>query len=66
MLQARNMFGHTIYDNTTESAHQFKYSSLEREAHVVMLTFSYRFNNYKVKEDEVDSNGAKDQESEDR
>lgn len=70
MLQARNMFGHTIYDNTTESVHQFKYSSLEREAHVVMLTFSYRFNNYKVKENERknedDSNGPKEQESEDR
>ena len=66
MLQGRNMFGHTIYDNTTESAHQFKYSSLEREAHIVMLTFSYRFNNYKVKENENDSNGPKEQDTDER
>ena len=49
-LQARNMFGRTIYDTTTESAHQFKYSSLERESHVLLLTFSYRINNYKAKQ----------------
>ena len=66
MLQPRNMYGHTIYDNTSESVHQFKYSSLECKAHVVILTFSYRFNNFKVKGTEDDSSSTKEQGNEER
>ncbi len=49
-LQARDVFGdpHTI--TTTESAHQYKYSDFHRESPVFMLTFSYRINNYKAKQ----------------
>ena len=68
-LQARNMFGRTIYDTTTQSAHQFKYSSLERESHVLMLTFSYRINNYKAKQNnrkgQEESNGNREEDIED-
>ena len=67
MIQCRNMIGHTIYDNTNRTAYQYKYSSYEAEAHVVMLTLSYRFNNYKAKEEEKkiedEPNGGKEQEN---
>jgi outer membrane receptor protein involved in Fe transport len=47
-LQARDPVGKTIYTSTTQSAHQYKYSSFERESQVFILTFSYRINNYRV------------------
>ena len=49
-LQARDLIGSTNYISTTESAHQYKYSSFQRESQVFMLTFSYHINNYKVKQ----------------
>jgi len=61
-LQARDPVGKTIYTTTTQSAHQYKYSSFERESQVFMLTFSYRINNYRVSknnkqnQDESDNN----------
>lgn len=66
-LQAQNLFGHTIYDSTTQSANQYKYSSFERESQVLMLTFNYRINNYKVKQaskpNQDDSNGNREQDT---
>jgi len=61
-LQARDPVGKTIYTTTTQSAHQYKYSSFERESQVFMLTFIYRINNYRVSknnkqnQDESDNN----------
>jgi outer membrane receptor protein involved in Fe transport len=49
-LQARDLLGSANYNSTTESAHQYKYSSFQRESQVVMLTFSYHINNYKAKQ----------------
>jgi len=49
-LQSRDLIGSTNYISTTESAHQYKYSSFQRESQVFMLTFSYHINNYKVKQ----------------
>ena len=67
-LQMQNLFGHTIYYNTTESANQYKYSSFQRESQVFMLTFSYRINNYRVaqndRKSQDDSNGNREQDME--
>jgi len=49
-LQARNPIGVTSTITTTESAHQYKYSDFQRESQVFLLTFSYRINNYKAKQ----------------
>ncbi len=49
-LQVRDLVGHTNYITTTESPHQYKYSNFQRESQVFLLTFSYRINNYKVKQ----------------
>jgi outer membrane receptor protein involved in Fe transport len=49
-LQIRDLVGQTNFINTTESAHQYKYSSFQRESQVFMLTFNYRINNYKTKQ----------------
>ena len=56
-LQARDLFGdpHTI--TTAQSAHQYKYSDFHRESPVFMLTFSYRINNYKVKQNSKKNEG---------
>ena len=67
-LQMQNLFGHTIYCNTTESANQYKYSSFQRESQVFLLTFSYRINNYRVAQTErrgqEESNGNREQDME--
>ena len=67
-LQMQNLIGHTIYNNTTESANLYKYSSFQRESQVFILTFSYRINNYKVAQTERkgqnDSNGTREQDME--
>ena len=66
-LQMRNLIGNTSMSSTTESAHQYKYSSLKRESQVFMLTFSYRINNYKVKQatrqNQDDSSGNREQDT---
>jgi len=49
-LQMRNLLGKTNSSTTTESAYQYRYSNFQRESQVFLLTFSYRFNNYKVKQ----------------
>jgi outer membrane receptor protein involved in Fe transport len=49
-LQVRNLFGPTNYITRTQSSHQYKYSNFQREPQVFMLTFNYRINNYKVKQ----------------
>jgi outer membrane receptor protein involved in Fe transport len=49
-LQVRDLVGHTNYISTVESAHQYKYSNFQRESQVFLLTFSYRINNYKAKQ----------------
>ncbi|HEY4789706.1 MAG TPA: outer membrane beta-barrel family protein [Bacteroidales bacterium] len=48
-LQVRDLFGQTNFVSTTESANQYKYNSFQRESKVILLTFSYRINNYKTK-----------------
>ena len=67
-LQMQNLFGHTIFYNTTESAYQYKYSSFQRESQVFLLTFSYRINNYRVAQTErrgqEESNGNREQDME--
>jgi len=50
ILQARNPIGVTSTITTTESAHQYKYSDFQRESQVFLLTFSYRINNYRAKQ----------------
>jgi outer membrane receptor protein involved in Fe transport len=68
ILQVRNLFGPTDMITTTEGAHQYKYTSFQREPQVFMLTFNYRINNYKVKENshqnQDSTNENKDQEGE--
>ena len=49
-LQVRDLVGHTNYISTVESNHQYKYSNFQRESQVFLLTFSYRINNYKAKQ----------------
>ena len=49
-LQVRDPVGHTNFITTVESPHQYRYSNFQRESQVVMLTFSYRINNYRVKQ----------------
>ena len=49
-LQARDLVGESNFINTTLSAHQFKYTRFTRESKVFMLTFSYRINNYKTRQ----------------
>jgi len=49
-LQIRDLVGYTNFITTTESTHQYKYSNFQRESQVFMLTFSYRINNFKVKQ----------------
>ena len=64
-LQMRNLIGNTIMTNTTNSPHQYKYNTMQRESQVFMLTFSYRINNYKAtqnrRQNQDDSNGNKEQ-----
>ena len=49
-LQVRDPVGHTNFITTVESPHQYRYSNFQRESQVVMLTFSYRINNYRIKQ----------------
>jgi outer membrane receptor protein involved in Fe transport len=57
-LQVRDLVGHSSFNSTTESSHQYKYSSFQRESQVVMLTFSYRINNYKAKQSTRENGGG--------
>jgi len=65
-LQLRDLVGTTNFINTTYSDHQYSYSRFQRESKVVMLTFGYRINNYKVKQnnrqnpDDTSGNGDQD------
>ena len=49
-LTARNIVGNTIMTSTTISENQYRTGSFKREAQVLMLTFSYRINNYKTRQ----------------
>jgi len=64
-LQMRNLIGNTIMSSTTESSHQYKYSTIQRESQIFMLTFSYRINNYRAKQsnrqNQDEMNGSKEQ-----
>jgi len=51
-LQMQNLVGHSIFSSTTETASQYKYSNIQRESQVFLLTFSYRINNYRVAQSE--------------
>jgi len=57
-LQARNPIGVTSTITTTESAHQYKYSDFQRESQVFLLTFSYRINNYRAKQNKRNENDS--------
>ena len=67
-LQMRNLIGNTIMTSTTDSPHQYKNSTMQRESQVFMLTFSYRINNYKAvqnrRQNQDDSNGNREQDME--
>ena len=67
-LQMRNLVGNTIMSSTTQSPHQYKYNTIQRESQVFMLTFSYRINNYRAKQsnrqNQDDPNGSKEQDME--
>jgi hypothetical protein len=62
-LQIRDLVGHTNYATTTESRYLYSYSNFQRESQVFLLTFSYRINNYKAKQnnkqnqDDTNNNG---------
>ena len=49
-LQVRNLVGNTIMTSTTISDNQLRTGSFKRESQVLMLTFSYRINNYRAKQ----------------
>lgn len=46
-LQVRDIFGTGKFTNTVNSTGLYQYTSMKREAPVVMLTFSYKINNFK-------------------
>lgn len=46
-LQVRDIFGTGRFTNISSTSGLYQYFSMKREAPVVMLTFSYRINNYK-------------------
>ena len=61
-LQMRNLVGNTVMSSSVNSPHQYKYNTLQRESQIFMLTFSYRLNNYRAKQNnrqnQDDSNGS--------
>ncbi|HEY4787355.1 MAG TPA: outer membrane beta-barrel protein [Bacteroidales bacterium] len=67
ILQVRDLFGTTNFISTTESRYQYRYNRFQREAKVFMLTFNYRINNYRVKQnnrqnqENMNNNGNGDQ-----
>jgi outer membrane receptor protein involved in Fe transport len=50
ILQVRDLVGQTNFVFTSESADQYRYNKFQRESKVFMLTFNYRINNYKAKQ----------------
>ncbi len=46
-LMARDIFGEVKMTNTTNGNNLYKYNWMKREAQVIMVTLSYRINNYK-------------------
>ena len=46
-FQVRDIFGTGKFVNTTTTTGLYEYFSMKRESPVVMLSFSYRINNYK-------------------
>ena len=60
-LNIQNPFGITRYSSTSQSNNLSSSGYFQRESKVFMLTFSYRFNNYKVqqnKRSQDDTNGG--------
>jgi len=49
-LQIQNPFGYTRNSSTTNSPNLYSSGWFQRESKVFLLTFSYRFNNYKVQQ----------------
>ena len=49
-LQARNLIGNMSMNSTTQSPNQYRTGRFEHELKTVMLTFSYRINNYRTKQ----------------
>lgn len=64
-LQIRDLIGQTNFVTTTESANQYKYNSFSRESKVVLLTFSYRINNYKTKQNKLNTDDLNNSEGQD-
>lgn len=64
-LQVRDLFGKPSFVSTTESTNQHKYSKFQRESKIVLLTFSYRFNNYRVKKGQEDTENNEEQDMND-
>ena len=67
-LQARNLIGNTLMTSYTQGTNQYKYGSMKRESQVIMLTLSYRINNYRTKQNnhqtQDEPNGNKEQDVE--
>jgi hypothetical protein len=69
-LQVRDLVGHTNFATTTQSQYQFRYNNFQRESQVFLLTFNYRINNYKAKQNnrqnqnQEDTNNNNDQDME--